>query len=255
MSIRKYLRTQFRSFCGSVQNDGTITSGTAGETNGCVIDGIPWELFVIGTQTTLLPTFLASANSAGAGLAAEMTNTNGQGWALTPFCNHSRSRLSFVIGTDPAFFVKLKVRCADYSGCNPLAVGFKATAAGTAMQAHTGTWADYTDKATIGVTAGGGTSGDVQIVTALNNAAADTTTDTTDNINDTVALTLKVLVSASGVVTYQHDVAAPGTLAAPTSVASFTFDSGDYAVPFIYFVEGADVSGNLELLEFECGHQ
>jgi len=249
------LYTEFRSVSGVVQNDGTVATGVAGETNIVSIDGVPWEHFIIGTQTILTPTFLAGNNDANPHLNWEQDATATDGWVLTPYANHSRSPLAFIIGTHPAFFVELRVRVVDYSGGNPLNVGFHGSAAAAAMQAQQAVFANYTDKATIGVT----NTNDIQIVTALNDAA-DVTTDTTNDAVDARILRLRVNVSGTGVVTYRigfngADADAVPALVAPTATAAFTFDNGDYVVPFIYFIQGGDVTGNLELMRFECGYQ
>lgn len=255
---RSYLSTEFRSLAVGNQDDGTITSGTAGDINHMVIDGIPWTAFVIGTQTILTPAFVAGANNAFPGLEWTLdTAAAGDGVALTPYSNHSRSPLALTISaTNIPWFVELHFRIADVSGINPFAVGFKATAAGTAMQAHQATWADYTDKACISIT---GVAGACQIVTSLNNAAGDTTTDTTDVMTDLNYHRFRVNVAAAGVVTYQRGIGTTATgvpaLAAPTTTAAFTFDDGDRIVPMIYYTQAADLSGTIELLRFMCGPQ
>lgn len=243
MATRKYLRTEFQSIGPCVQNDGTVASGTGGETNLTVIDGVPWEYFVIGTQTITVPSFSTGA-SPGLDISHDKTNTDGV--IYTPFTNSKASRLAFTIGTDPAFYVSLKLSCGDLTGANPLCVGFHGGAAATnPLQVHTATFADYTDKACIGFT--GGTA-DIQTITCLNNAVGDTTTDTTLNGADNTDVTLTVKVSAAGAVTYEVDGAA-------ATSAAFTFDSGDIVVPFIYVLHGAGVMNDVILRKFVCGHQ
>lgn len=248
MALRKYFNTQFRSVLWGPQNDGTVRSGTENEIQQTIIDGVPWEHSTVGTQTVV-----AGAKPVGNTEDVDGWDFNqdadvGDGWVLCPFVNHSRSPLAFTIGTDPAFFVRLKCRVAQATN-TILKVGFHGSANGAAMQVLQDAREDYTDKASIGINAD-----NIAIETALNNAA-DTTTDTTDDATDDVKLDLKVLVSAAGVVTYQHDVAAIGTLAAPTTVAAFTFDDGDCVVPFIHFENVTGDAGLVELFEFECGLQ
>ena len=69
---------------------------------------------------------------------------------------------------------------------------------------------------------------------------------------------MKVLVSATGVVTFQHDVASAGTLAAPTAVGTFTFDTGDVVIPYFVIVPTLDIGASgdaISLISYECGYQ
>ena len=91
-------------------------------------------------------------------------------------------------------------------------------------------------------------SGNITIETILNNGDT-TSTDTTENWADTASHTLEVYVSAAGVVTYKID----GTT--PSTVAAFTFATGEVVVPFFYFLNHTDIAGNVILTHFECGPQ
>ena len=89
----------------------------------------------------------------------------------------------------------------------------------------------YTDFCAFGVQS----ADDVQIATALNDAAR-TYTDSTDATAASKNHRFKITVSSAGVVTYQHIGAAvmdSGTLAAPSSTEAFTFDDGDTVVPYL----------------------
>jgi hypothetical protein len=250
MTVRKQLKSQFGGIGPIVQNDGTAASGTAAEINQLITsDGLLLEHQVVGTQTIIAPVMLAGAAGTQYGLDIGQDQTATDGCIVTFGGNHQRNIGAFVIGTDPAFQARLKIRVADVSGAK-LYFGFKGSAsAANPIQANTATFADYTDKATIGLNGAA-----ITIVTALNNAA-DTTTDTTNVAADGVALELQVLVSSAGVVTYKHDDASAGTLAAPTATAAFTFDTGDTVVPFLHFTHDTDVAGSVELLSFVCGYQ
>lgn len=248
MALRKYLNTQFRTVLWGTQDDGTVRSGVQNEIQQTIIDGVVWEQSVVGTQTALVGAKPVGNASDVDGWDFNQDTDVGDGWVLCPIANHSRSPLAFVIGTDPAFFVRLKCRVAQATNAI-LKVGFHGGAAGSAMQALQDAREDYTDKATIGINAD-----NIATETALNNAA-DVTTDTTDDATDDTKLDLKVLVSAAGVVTYQHDAAATGTLAAPTTTVAYTFDDTDYVVPFIHFENVTGDAGLVELFEFECGWQ
>ena len=90
--------------------------------------------------------------------------------------------------------------------------------------------------------------GDLFIETVLNTGAT-TSTDTTNNWADAATHTLKVLVSAAGVVTYQIDGAAP------TTTAAFTFDNAEVVTPAFYLRHATTSPTSVVLQELECGLQ
>lgn len=211
---------------------GGAATGTAGDNNALYSAVGQYEWNVIGTQTILAPkldTFglnLVQDNTAGDGIELCMGQT-----ALSP--------MAFTIGSQAAFFLQAVFQVEDVSGANPLIIGFRK------VQAFDATLANYTDFVSIGIV---GTGGDIQTVTQLNTGGA-VTTDTTQNAADGVAFQLKIMVSATGVVTYQYNYATP------TVVAAFTFDSGDVVIPFIRFTEAADITTQAATNYLECGFQ
>ena len=71
----------------------------------------------------------------------------------------------------------------------------------------------------------------------------------------TTALTIKVMVSAAGVVTFQTDAAVPGTLAAPTAIGtSPTLDNGDPYIPFVHYLNSADLCDSVVIQSWEVGY-
>jgi len=104
---------------------------------------------------------------------------------------------------------------------------------------------NYTDFASIGIV---GTAAKIETQTQLNSGGV-TTTDSTQTASDGVAFQLKIMVSASGVVTYQFNYAEP------TVVAAFTFDDGDVVIPFVRFTEAADITTQAATNFLECGFQ
>lgn len=238
---RMYMDCRFEGISASQQNDATITSGTAGETNLISIGGIPFSYMVKGTQTTLIP-----ALSQG-GVDFTLTDTDGQGFVLSPFMNSIWSPLCATIGTTPAFWSRFEVQATDWSGVQ-LYHGWHGGSAAT-MEAHEATFADYTDKATIGQHTADGV--DVNTVTALNDAA-DIATDTTINLTDGDVMRADVFVSATGAVTYALALAAsatPTTFVSQTiTTVAYTFDSGDTVTPFIWCHNNGDT---VTLLNFK----
>ena len=208
---------------------GGAASDTAQTANAMLFPETAFEYAAIGTQTLTAPVLTAT------GLDIGMDQTNNDGVEITQGIT-AKSRRAFTIGTSPAFFVRLKFKIEDVSGSDQFGVGFRKT------QAYQAAIASYTDKAFIG-----SVSGDIKINTLLNNAGG-VITDTTQDWADGETHTLKVIVSAAGVVTYQIDGAAP------TATAAFTFDNGDIVVPFIWMINDSDVVGTAELIEYECGY-
>jgi len=208
---------------------GGAAAGATGEVDIMSFGPNTFEYCVLGAGQTLLAPVLTAT-----GLDVSMDLTADEGIEMTQGIL-SKSRHSFIVGTNGPFFFRLKFKIADVSGTDDCAVGFRKAAAYTAAIDN------YTDFAVLNVI-----SGDIKIETALNNAAT-TTTDTTDNWADAATHTLQVDVSAAGVVTYKIDGVAP------TATAAFTFDSADVVIPFFYFLHDATAPGVIELIEWECG--
>lgn len=211
---------------------GGAATGVAGDNNVLYTAFGQYEWNVIGTQTILAPKLdtyglnLVQDNTAGDGIELCMGQT-----ALSP--------LAFTIGQDAAFFLQAVFQVQDVSGANPLIIGFRKVAAFNA------TLSSYTDFVAIGIV---GTAAKIQTETQLNTGGV-VTTDSTQTATDGTAFQLKIMVSATGVVTYQYNYATP------TVVAAFTFDSGDVVIPFIRFTEAADITTQAATNYVECGFQ
>lgn len=213
------------------ENDGTAASGATGATNVMLLDGVGFEYHIKGAgQTLLIPTIAAG------GLLASLDLTDDEGVEYTQGIT-ARSKQAFVIGTDPAFFVKVKFTLADVSGTDDCAVGFRTA------EAYQANLDDYNNMAALNVILG-----DITIETIDDNAAT-TSTDTTNNWADTETHELAVYVSAAGVVTYKIDGVAP------TTVAAFTIDNGDTVVPFFYFLHATTTPGAMHIVSWQCGFQ
>lgn len=209
---------------------GTAATGTTGDENVMVMGANVFEYHILGTQTLLTPKLVTN------GLDIGMDQTADDGVEITRGIT-SRSPEAFVVGASPAFYAKCKFKIADVSGTDDCAFGFRK------VEAYQGNVDDYDEMAALNVI-----SGDIKIETILN-AAATTTTDTTDNWADDAAHTLEVYVSDAGVVTYKID----GT--APTVTAAFTFDTGEVVIPFLFFLNHTDLAGEVALQSWEVGLQ
>lgn len=207
---------------------GGASGGTTGDTNVMLFPMTAFEYHIKGTQTITAPSRTAT------GLDIGMDQTDNDGVEISQGIL-AGSKHAYTIGTDDAFFIRVKFKIADVSGTDDCAIGFRKT------QAYQANIDDYTDMAALNVI-----SGDINIETILNNAAT-TTTDTTLNWADGETHELRVEVSRSGAVTYKVDDVAP------TTTAAFTFDSGDVVVPFMFFLHATDVAGAVELIEWEVG--
>ena len=207
---------------------GAVPAGTTGAVNLLTFPGGQLEQHILGAgQTLIVPTIAAD------GLLVSLDLTNNEG---AEYCGGitARSPSAFVVGTDPAFFFRVRLKIADVSGTDLCAVGFR-------KQSAYGAFDDYTDLAALNVV-----SGDIKLSTILNNAAT-VTTDTTLNWADGETKELRVDVSAAGVVTYKVDGVAPPT------VATLTLDAGDVLTPMFHFLHDATTPGAIHLDYWECG--
>ena len=230
----KYFFDNFNQQPVTAKVGGGAATGTAGDNNVLFTNKNAFEWNVIGTQTILAP----SLDTFGLNLVQD--NTASDGIELSQGVT-SLSPASFIIGTDAAFFMKVTFKVEDASGTNPLIIGFRKAAAFNA------TLSSYTDFVSIGIV---GTSNPnlIKIQTQIGSGGV-VATDTTQTWADAAVHTLEIMVSATGVVTYQIDDAAP------TVTAAYTFTSGLTVVPFVRFVEAADVTTYASTNYYEVGYQ
>lgn len=238
----KFFRTNFNSLQVANGPAGAAVSGTANAINSWSVNGLSFEASPRGTQTILAPVM----GTTGYIDLGSQDQTAGDGIELTRGVTAGTPN-AFVIGTDAAFYTKATFISADVSGCAPLVVGFRGAQAYASNDGGTPNLPNYNDFACIGLV-GVANPATLKIVTDVNNGGP-TTTDTTQTVADTVAVTLTVLVSAAGVVTYKINESAPA------ATAAFTFDNGDTVVPFINFTQGADIAGQTSCTLWECGYQ
>lgn len=222
--------------CTTNANTGGAPTGTGGDVNLMYLqDGCLMEQFIIGTQTIIAPRM----NANGLNLALDNTASDGSEYN---FGARSNAKHVYTIGTDAAFFAEATIYVEDLSGCAPLMMGFRK------VEANNATLANYTDYACIGLNQV--TSATNAVILSELNGGGQTATDTTDAWGgDGSAQTIKVLVSAAGVVTFE--VGGSAASAAP----SFTFDSGDEVMFFLHFLQGADVTTDVGLQNLKIGYQ
>jgi len=143
----------------------------------------------------------------------------------------------FVIGESPAFYQCAKLTVVDVTGSDALFMGFRTLETGNAD-----------NQAYDSYSAIGSVSGDVKLETEVAGGGT-TTTDTTENLADLGTDTYCIYVSAAGVVTYKIDGHAPATTAA------YTWADAESVIPYIYVRQDADLTGEVDLLEWEVGYQ
>lgn len=219
----------------STATTGAAPSGATGATNIMMLQaGETWEQFILGAGQTIIAPRMSST---GLLISLDLTNTEGAEYNPGP---RNNTKYSYTIGTTAAFYFEARLNAADVSGCDPLLIGFRK------VEANNATFADYTDYASLGLSATDGAN--IWLKTELN-AGGQTSTDTTNTWVDGASHTLRVNVSAAGVVTYLIDGVAP------VVTAAFTFDATDVVIPFIRLTHGAAAPGAINWISFKCGLQ
>lgn len=219
-------------------NTGAAPTGATNDVNLMLCqEGMLMEQFILGAgQTIIAPRMTAN----GLNVALDLTAAEGAEYNFG--AARTNSRHAFTIGTSAAFFFECRFRIADMSGADPYVFGFRRS------EANNATFADYTDKASIGMRATTSAT-EIVLMTELN-SAGETITNTTDVWGgDGTTNTLQVLVSAAGVVTYTINGLAP------TITAAFTFDNGDVVVPFFRLNHAAVAPGAVEWVWMKIGFQ
>ncbi len=239
-SVTRRFYHEFRQEPLGSKRLGGAPTGTAGDRNNLWSPGwgftppASFEWHVKGTQTILQPTI------GSLGLDINQDQTDNDGIELTQGIT-ALSPAAFVVGTDGAFFFEVDLSLEDASGVDPIYVGFRKA------EAYQADYNVYDELFAIGVE---GTSNPnvIQIAKILNNAATSLT-DTTQTWADAAQKKLRVNVGPTGICTAEIN------RAAPTVTVAHTFDTGEVVVPFVYFLNGADVAGAVQLVSWDCGKQ
>lgn len=216
---------------------GAAPTGATGDVNLMYLqDGCLMEQFILGAGQTIIAPRM-SAN--GLNIALDLTDNEG---AEYNFGARAGAKHAYTIGTSAAFFVEAQIYVADMSGCEPLWLGFRKVAANAAD------YTTYSDFYSIGLN--NATSATAVTLGSQLNTGGVTLQSSTDAWGgDGTVQTLKILVSAAGVVT------ATISGAGPSAPLAFTFDNGDVVMPFIHFLHDTTTPGEIALLSFKCGFQ
>jgi len=235
-----------------------LPTANQGDISIAYTNGGYWEFFETTAQT-LFPTGVA-----GSGLNIACDLVENEALELVPGGNSSASRLAFTLGTSPNFFFRAKYNITDVSGADQAVLaGFRKQEA-FAVPVSLLTTGDgvYTDFSGIGLSGEDGV--DVKVVSDLNNSGSTVVTDTGFNLTDSQVVEVTAMVIA-GKVVYKingvqlgNPVAKDGDGAAISSQVtltspSFTFDSGDVLVPWIFLRHDDEVAEGFHLQEVEIG--
>jgi len=194
----------------------------------------------VGQQPTVVGV-LASPDVSGAstGLDIQMDaeTTANVGLQLIPGAGPWGGASALTVGTHSGY-IDVTFQTPDWTDFDCVTIGwrkvedFETALNGIQAAGSTGDVA-YTDVVGFGAM----TNTDLRIQTDLNDSGTSTLTNCGASVPvDDQNLRLRCTVSSAGVVTYSfvvNAVAGAGTLAAPASVAAFTFDDGDVIVPYI----------------------
>ena len=227
---RRFTFEEFESRALTALAAGGAPLGATGSVNVLATEDNLFEYHIKGTQTILAPVLAAG------GLDVGMDQTDNDGVEITQGIT-ARSRAAFVVGTD-AFYAKCKLSIATVAGTDDCAFGFRTA------EAYQANLDDYNNMAALNVIAG-----DIKIETIDDNAAT-TTTDTTNDWADGETHTLEVYVGVDRAVTYKIDGVAP------LVTAPFSLDNGDTVVPFFFMLNAnASQAGAILIQEWEVGLQ
>ena len=214
-------------------------------------DLYPAEMCRIGASTGpvetpvfegTVPSVDLGSTAAGLNMQMDQDTAADLGWELVPGGAPLGNKANkFIAGTHSGY-IDVTFWTTEWTTYDGMSIGFRKAenfndghapivAAGTGDPV-------YTDFATFGIQE----PDKIQIATDLNDGGSGAYTDTGQTPTDSDNLQLRVALATSGAVTFSHisnQEAGAGALAAPSTTASFTFDSGDILIPYIW-VHGSD---------------
>lgn len=266
---RKYYYENFKGgqapFLYTVSATGIPAAATSAAGQGTTFKVITptgrfWEMFTTTDQAVLpIPT-------AGSGWNIACDLVNNEALELVPGGNSSSSRLAFTIGTDTDFFFKAKFKLTDADGSDQFGIGFRKQEA-FAVPTSFLTTGDgiYTDFALLGFAGTVANPNGVRTSTDLNNGGSSTVTALNFTWADGLVHELQIRVIGGRAHYLINGIRAGNPIAkdgdggsitsqSTTSAASFTFDSTDTVVPFIFLRHDTNVSESHFLQEIEIGH-
>lgn len=259
---RKYVYTDFTTQLHSgvfAVTTNAVATSADNQVDYTIVDGQYYDWIQTGAAgaTGIMPIYRNTA-PLGWGLpgqAQDATTGIEFGVGALSFTNSDDrpSRMRFVVGTDPAFFLRVRLSwLTNVDNFTVFAAGFRKEVTQADITSEATLGSAYADSAFIGTTTTAGafktsTSKAASVTLTALAHAAQTAAATTPTGTD-----LKIMVSASGVVTYTIDGAADA------NAVAFTFTNGTVLVPAVVTAcangTGTCVNGAV-IQEFECGHQ
>jgi hypothetical protein len=214
----KNVFTYFRPPFTSTDGIGGVHAATTGAVGVLTFaDGNHMSSTVIGDASASAPHI--SAHARGLTIALDASDTNDGAWLDLGYglsgSENANCRGAFVIGTDDAFYLRVRLDIGDVSDTAIAVVGFV-----KGGFPDGGIYTSCTDYAVLNINAG-----DIKIETRLNSGTAsvtDTTQDVLDYGTTGDVYDLEVRVSYSGAVNFLINNAEP-----TVDVTGFVFDSGD----------------------------
>jgi hypothetical protein len=215
--------------------------------------GNVWDIFQ-ATAQTLMP-----VPQSGGGLELALDQVNNEAVEYVPGGNDSANPFGFTAGTDPSWFFRLRFKTTTVAGTDQFAVGFRKQAGyqATPELAVDGLYTDFAYLANI--------SGDVKILTDLNDSGTATVTDTLFNIANAEVCVFEVRVIGRRAYYYVNGVrlslpikydgngvALVGGIQNTLTPPAFTFDSGDFLIPSIISRQAAGLTTIIGY-EYEVG--
>jgi len=231
------------------ESDGTVAPGTTGARNIMYLpEGTKLNYWVLGAGQTILGPVGATS-----GIDIGCDQTENDGLEITSNAWEADGR-PFSVGYNAAFYFLVTINIADVSGVDDLFIGFRQVGGDAGLEAVNTAMTGYYTYFGLGADTVANPMA-LKVIEELNGAAG-ASTDTTDTIADGVDLQVKVLVDAAGVATIQHDADTPGTLEAPDTTSTFTFDDGDQLMPMVRYLHAvAPVGGAILIKKWEVGFQ
>lgn len=211
------------------------------------------------TAQTLMPLRHATK-----GLEIGLDKVDNESVEYVPGGNHAANPLGCLAGTDPGVFIRATLEIADVSGSDQLVVGFRKQEAYVVPTSFLSTGdALYTDFYGVGFS-GSANPNDVKTMKDLNNAGSTVIFDTGFNFADGGIHTLEVRVKGRKVSVFINGVGLGGIVkkdglgaaitAQPTlTPPAFSFDAGDFLIPFIFSRYDAAAPGAIYLRSLACG--
>jgi hypothetical protein len=216
----RYVYEDFRGpFVISKQGGGAAT-GATGDRDILQFGLSRFEQVILGAgQTAFNPPIVAG----GLNIAGDQTAT--EGFEITNGIDVRQETL-YTIGTDTPFQFEVEMLSDDVSGTS-FYVGFRKN------QAYATALATYTDFATLGLVGTATTGGVI-------------TTDTGLTLADSIVKKFRVEVSSTGKVTYFVGGAVVPQVA-------YTFAATTQVIPFVFFLQSADLAPNVLLSSWKVG--